>query len=172
MDGHVPIGASAEAIEQAIAEVGGGGASQSRLEGALASDIFPDLVLRTGTVIDPEDTGVLGFVETLPPFTYGAGVIARFGVWTITRIDTRTKVYDASVAVLVTNANGSQNLLLSGSAAANAGVEDDSVSIGPGDVSISDQVGDDLDYDSESGEISSSAGGSYSVVVSFGGRWD
>jgi hypothetical protein len=102
--------------------------------------------------------------------TYLAGVI-----WTWTQfsadVDTTADDYDVSAKVLIQNEDGSESLSLSGAVSANAGAPGDTGTVGIGDLSAGATTGSDLSYDDTTGEVSSAAGGNYSVTVQVQGAW-
>lgn len=115
--------------------------------------------------------GSVNLPLTFPTLVYTAGVIATFQTWQLTGIDTTNDTYEIEVDILVTDANGNNSLVLTGTAVANAGSPGDSAGIVASGLTVVGTVGSDLSYDSGTGEISSALGGIYSIVSVWNGGW-
>lgn len=111
-------------------------------------------------------------VQTAPLRTVAAlAVVATFDTWGVENIDTTPGTYEITVAVYVTNEDASQTITLTGTADATSGGPGDSATISAAGLTVTGQTGSDLTYDSMTGDIASTAGGSFGVVVTYGGGW-
>jgi hypothetical protein len=111
---------------------------------------------------------------TIPPTTVAAAgqIITAQTTVEVKGIDTTNDIFHISLQVIISNADGSEQLwLLGGEDAVVAGPNQD-VAINTSNTSVNTSVGSDLSYDTGTGIVSSAAGGTYSVVAVATGAWD
>lgn len=162
------IGTGSAAVS--VANFGGNLQSSYNPGGTVLDALGPTLT----TPVDPVafQYGAVNIPVSLPLFTYPPGAIATFGGWNVNQVDTTNDPYDIRVALIISDATGTNSLVLQGAATANAGTPGDAATINPGDLTVTNLVGTDLSYDTGTGEITSAAGGVYWIQAIWNGDWD
>ena len=105
-----------------------------------------------------------------PSRTYPAGVMATVSAFTINGLDTRTMNYRLDIIIAGTGTVGGQRMELHGSATANGGVANDSVTLNIGDFTLLG-FGGDISYDSSTGHLNSAAGNTVYWEIQIVGAW-
>lgn len=123
---------------------------------------------------DPENrnAGRIDETRNLPPTEFAAGAIAQFADATVQSIDTTYDEYNLSASIQIFNADRSQTMTLVGNKSADAMGPGDIVEMIASDLTVTDSTGDDLAYDPDTGTISTTGGGTYSIVANLHGNWD
>lgn len=103
---------------------------------------------------------------TFPLFsTAPAGTVITFGSLSIPSIDTTNFDYEISVALEISNLDGSEFMNVNGTVTASSGAPGDTATLATTDLSVTSQTGTDLAYDSATGIVSTTAGGSFGVIA-------
>lgn len=111
---------------------------------------------------------------TFPQSEYAPGLtILTTLAAQIMNIDTTVDQFDISLTVLIQSMDGTSNAIgLTGSSAAVAGGAGDSASFDSTGLSLTVGAGTDLVYDSGTGTVTTTAGGTYSMFAVLTGNWD
>jgi hypothetical protein len=167
----------ANGTETQVGSGSGGAQDVAAFDCALALALPSRTSLFQETVI-PVDAVTLTYgnfqqVVTNPALVYASGAVLTYDVgFNIAAIDTRASAYTITIKIILTNEDGTEQIILEGSATAGASTLGDTAIIVRADLSATGSTGADLSYNPATGIISSAAGGTYAVMVFFNGGWD
>lgn len=125
--------------------------------------------------IDPVGLSIGDFSVplTAPLTTYAAdAVILGYSGVVYTATDTSNDAYDCSVDIQIQNETGSQCLQLAGGVSIPPSDSGGTVTLESTDLSPTAVTGTDLSYNAENGHVTTTAGGSFSVLANVTGAWD
>jgi hypothetical protein len=108
---------------------------------------------------------------TAPTLTYAAsGIVFTFGSLSVSNVNTASDWYDLSIEINTLNQSGTQALTVSCFLSITYG--ESSGTLDSNNCSENGRTGSDLHYNSSNGNITTTAGGSYSSVIEYIGEWD